>query len=430
MYVLKGFAAHAGLEKNAPGQTNNIGEISTQSLTYSREKGYYNNGTVAPGLLVISFVSEQDGTQVEMDDAMRDQILTITKFAYDITLNDPNTQKETSEFLTQLTTQFGAVASKFTGGKAVTDGRYWMPEYLSWESKLTESTIKLWFSNNAFARQYDEYDYTFVSPIWPLDDFFKRGDIVEQMLKSKTISQITAELQAAKNNHPETVIRVDTYDYHDPIDKTRIVPSNWGILIYGLAGNNIDAIKDGLIDWILGNSTHTRDEWAEILPDIFKKTEFMLIPFWDKYAIPNRTDQTGIYSPIVSTVQVLSKLKEVVTNYPSAHINANAESMSYHFKQVSIASIGGPENRDGLFKLDDIFPDFLTVSTTSQDFNRMSVRTREFGWMLANMVVAAEEFTEYSDIPTGMMKTVRNGRLYLAQSFENITYLVLAKASI
>lgn len=429
MYVLKGFAAHAGLEKNAPGQINAIGELSTQSMTYSREKGYYNNSNVAQGVLVVSFMSEDNKTEVEMTPAMRDEVLKITKFAYDITLTQPNIQLDTSTFLQALTAQFSGEITNITGGKIVTDGRYWMPEFLAWKSRQVDSQIKIWFANQSFAAQYDEYDFTFVSPIWPLDDFFKRGDIVEGLLKSKTISQITAELQTAKNNHPETVIRVETYDYFDPLDTNRVVPSNWGILVYGLAGNNIDAIKEELAKWILDNSTHTRDEWAKILPDIFKKTEFMILPFWDKMAIPNKVNQVGIYSPILTGTAASARLRSFVNNYPAAHINANYQTMTYHYKTIGVAMVGGPENRDNKFKLDELFPDFITVSSTSIDFNRMSLRTQKFAEMLSYMIPAAEDFTENSDIPPGMMKMVRNGKLYLSQSFENVTYLVLVKSN-
>ena len=138
-----------------------------------------------------------------------------------------------------------------------------MPEWVSWKCvedlTLGENEIRVWFVDDSFNEQYDEFEIVVVPPFDNLDDFFKTGTEVENLLKSFDDAARFQRMQNAKDGHPETIIRSQPYNYIDPYNASHKVASNWGLLIYGPAGNNIDAINDALVDFILANSTHTRD---------------------------------------------------------------------------------------------------------------------------------------------------------------------------
>jgi hypothetical protein len=203
------------------------------------------------------------------------------------------------------------------------------------------------------------------------------------------------------------------------------------VLIYGAAGDNIDAIKDALVAYILANSTQTREQWTVILPDIFKRTEFVLIPRWDLYAIPNLTVQAGIHSPVSTLGEALAKAVAVIgSGYPSAHINSHAQLLGHPYKSLHMLAVGGPENRDNKWKITDVFADYIAVASTSLDFNRMSNATKGWALMLADLLLAAEVAEEFSSVPIGMSKTIRNGILYVVKSYQNIHFLMATKASI
>jgi hypothetical protein len=432
MYALKGFIAHALMAVNVPGEVAKIGELSPLSATYSREKGYYTSAA-APNQTLISFLSEQDGVAAQASTDAVDHVHAVIKFIYTKILS--GVEIFADELLVALIEQFPAVAENFACGPIVSndENHNYAPEWVSWTSKvpsLGENAIKMWLVDDAFATQYDEFDIVVVPPMDILDDFFKTGVQVEALLKLRTISQTADKIQQAKGEKPETIVRIDQYDYVDPLNSAHRVPSTWGILIYGAAGNNIDSIKDALVDFILANSTHTREQWTPILPDIFKRTEFIIIPQWDKYALPNRETSVGIYSPFANLTGALAKIKSLVTNYPESHINSHATAFGHPYKSLSVLAIGGPENRDDLFQLVDVFPDFISVNTASIDFNRQAQATQDWALLLDRLIQAAEEATEFTTLPFAITKTKRNGILYVVASFANIHYLVAAKSSI
>ena len=125
-------------------------------------------------------------------------------------------------------------------------------------------------------------------------------------------------------------------------------------------------------------------------------------------------------------------MRRIVTpavGYQPAHINAQATVMGHHWRSLQVGSIGHIENKDGKVRIDQLFPDLIAVSSTSVDWNKMSLATKNFSYMLSEMIVAAEDFTEFGVIPEGMMKVKRDNRLFLSRSYQGVNYLVLAKAS-
>jgi hypothetical protein len=260
-----------------------------------------------------------------------------------------------------------------------------------------------------------------------LNDFFRPGNDVEVLLKARTYPEEVALIQAAKDGKPETIVRAEVYDYVDPFNNAHRVPSKWTVLIYGAAGDNIDTIKDALVDYILENSDHTRDEWKDILPDLFRRTEVVMMPLWSQYAIPNRVTQEGIYSPFVQAAPAMALLKTLVPDYAGSHVDTYGSFFGHTYRSLVVAAVGGPENRDDKFRLVDFYPDYISVSTGSVDFIRMSAATRAWAIALDQMIQVAEKMGDFTDIPIGMTRLTRNGALFLVKSIDNVHFLVAAK---
>lgn len=429
MLTLKGFAIHEQLADNTPGVVSKIGEISTQSLTYSRDKGYYNNAG-APAVGLVSFLAKRDDAAIRLPVGVANQAILIAKYVYDKTITSSNPIYQ-DELLNDLIDHFAAEADNFACGDIVQDdsGRYYAPAWVSWQSKTAgeENRIKIWMSDPAFMAQYDEYAITVIPPMENLNDFFRPGNDVEVLLKARTYPEEVALIQAAKDGKPETIVRAEVYDYVDPFNNAHRVPSKWTVLIYGAAGDNIDTIKDALVDYILENSDHTRDEWKDILPDLFRRTEVVMMPLWSQYAIPNRVTQEGIYSPFVQAAPAMALLKTLVPDYAGSHVDTYGSFFGHTYRSLVVAAIGGPENRDDKFRLVDFYPDYISVSTASVDFIRMSAATRAWAIALDQMIQVAEKMGDFTDIPIGMTRLTRNGALFLVKSIDNVHFLVAAK---
>lgn len=431
MYAIKGFVSHASFSDNTVGKVATIGEISTKSLTFSREKGQYTTSN-APDLTLTTFLSAVDGVLQPVPGLLVEHILKICKFVYGKTLNSTQ-QVYADELFNDLITTFAGEAENFSGGQIITDGKSYMPEWISWkyvkDSTYGNNEIRVWFVDDSFQSQYDEFQIVVVPPLVNLDDFFKTGTEVENAVNAVTETLRWQQVQSAKDGYPETIVSSIPYDYNDPYNASHKVPTNWAILMYGNAANNVDAVNRSVEDYILANSTHTRDEWIKIFPDIFKHTEFILVPVWWQYAVAQKETQEGLYSGVLNMTQAIGKLKEVVSTYPANQIEYFGSSMAHVYKGLAILSVGSIDNRDNLFRITDVFPDYFPVSTTSLDFNRMSQNTRDFMNMLQQMLLISETMTEYSSIPmnAGFSKAIRGGVLYLVKNYKNINYFVAAK---
>lgn len=432
MFIIKGFAPHAAFFNNAEHVVNPIGEISSLSNTFAKDKGLYANRQISDSIAVKTFECQENNVTKVMPNAVRDQILEIIKFVYDYTINQPGIQVDHAELVTALITQFGSVAKDINAGAIVSDGQFFVPEYVGWKQG-TEATVTIWMADAAFQAQYPNYEITVISPIWsegapyPIDGFFRPGAEVEQMLRDMTMTEMAERMQMAKDLYPETYMSIPAFDYHDPQNVSRVVPSYWGILVYGAAGNNLDSIKDAIQDFILSNSNHSRDEWANILPDIFKRTEFMLVPNWGKMSVPDTQAEKGIYNSVMSDKEINALLKRIVTGYQATQINNYGTMTGWPWRSLAMCIVGNYENRDAKFRIDDVYPDWISVASTSPDFGRMSLRTRKWFEKIQEMVFLAETFKEFDVPPAGVTRIVRNNRLYLAASIENIHYLVLCK---
>ena len=433
MFALKAFASHSLFINNTPGVISAVGEISTKSLTYAREKGSYKSINSAE-IELTTFTSMLNGLQFQLTTDIVDEIINIVKYIYNKAITIQGVVYR-DEILQYLLTTYAATSFNFDSGNVVDNGRYFVPEWISWESKNTGNigagnVIKIWLSDPSFQLQYDDYEIVVVPPIVPLDNFFLPASMVNTQVNAVNMSAMINNIQIAKNNYPETIIRSESFNYIDPYNSLNTFPTVWNLLIYGEAGNNIDIIQNTLINYILANSTKLKADWTILLPDLFKRTEFSIFPDWTRWGIPNRALVTGIYSPITNLTNSLTLLNNTVKNYPTAHINANASVLPQAYKSLSLLIVGSPDNKNNAFKISDIFSDYINVPTSSADFNRMSTITQAWVTMIATMIVTAENMNPFSSVPSGMSKVTRNGILYLVSNYNNIDYLVAAKMSL
>jgi hypothetical protein len=432
MYVLKSFIINTTFANNTPGVVAKLGELSSIGATFSREKGIYSNRNNAPNLTLMTFISKDGDTAIKIPTTIADQVLKVCNFVYNQTLSG-QVDILPGVLLENLITNFVGDASDFICGNMVSDGSYTLPEWLSWKCLTddghTENFLKVWFVDESFQQQYDEYEIYVIPPFDTLDNFHKPGTEVELLVKALTSSATMDRIQLAKSKYPDTVTRTNTYDYIDPLNSNHVVPTDWSVLIYGPTGDNVDSIKDAIMEHILDRTARTRDEWIKIFPDIFKRTEFIILPLEDQYAIPNRELATGIYSPFVVHANAPAKMKQYAAQYPQPHIDSNLVTFGHPYRSVALLAIGSPDNRNGVFKLNQMFKDFISVTSTSVDFNRMSKKTQDWAYMIEQMLFAAESASQYTTIPVGMTKVRRDGILYITRSYENVNYLVVAKSN-
>jgi hypothetical protein len=433
MYNLKGFINYPSLVSNVPDQVAVLGEISRNSLTYAKDITLHTSVS-APGVAALAFFSQRDAVVVDVPPTTKDLALKLSLYiltqatAGSIT-NDP------AAFRQLILAEFGTVLTSFSSGKMLTNGTVWMPEWVVFEqATLGEpNRVQLWYADESFSGQYDEYFIELVHPLIPYDLFFQDPLVVIEALKNYPFDEKLEEAHAKREQYPYTNLRSMTYDYVNPRNPSMRYPARWLALLYGVAADNPDLIGDKIVEELLSNSTHSRDEWEAILPDLFKKTEFIITPFWNNYSVPAGILEAGFYSPTVDPRKMLPFLRKTAIGpgYTSGWVDANYELSSNTYKSIAFGVVGNPQNREGIVSFYKRFPDYMLVTNNTADFDRMDQETTG-AWMLVfwRLLKAAETMDRYSSVPTGVSRQMRGGIVYASAMFQRTNYMVVTKSSL
>ncbi|AEH03604.1 virion structural protein [Pseudomonas phage PhiPA3] len=433
MYILKGFYSYPALISNVPDVVAKFGELSSNSSTYAKDKTIH-TGTSTPNTCFISFHSVKDETTVvDLTGNMKDQVLKIGEFIYQQSIQ--GTIRDNPDVLRQLVmAEFGTKISTFTSGRMLTNNTIWMPEYVKFTviEANNPNEVTIWLCDESFAAQYDEYEIEIVHPLVPYDQFFQDPLIVKQLLEAYDLPAKLEEVQAARGDYPYTFLKAFMFAYHNPRDTTMQFPAHWIAIVYGQAGNNPDLIKDKIVKEILEGSTHPREEWEVILPDLFLTTEYIFTPFWNQYSVPNSDFRAGIYSPTVDPRKRVALLRRTArgSGYTDVWVNNNYELSANIYKSIAFGAIGNPKNRGGITKFSQKWPDYMIVSNDSPDIDRMSPDTVAWTMLFSKLLKAAEAMTLYTSVPAGVSRMVRDGVIYASAYYKNVNYMVVSKASV
>ena len=426
MLTIKGFASHTKLFDNAQNATSVFGELSPHARSFSREISSYTS-TLASDVILDVFVSKTETeARAAISTEFQEQMLKISKWCYTEGLTFTATTTK-ADFATKLLNEFFGVISDLTVADLVTSTNRKMPSWISFTlSGNPANKIKIWFNNNSFEQEYDEYEIVIIPPMDNLNTFFRPVSEINAALAARNISRLAEMLQEAKSKKPETILRVETVDYINPNTNTAIT-TNWGVLIYGPQGDNPDARKAALIAYILAHSNEPTSSWKQIVPDLFRTTQMFILPRWTKYAIPNRTDKVGIYSPISSVTESLDYAKSILTQLPALHIEQNLQVTHHTYSSISLLAVGGIDNYLSKFKLSDYFGDYIAEASTNQDFNRQDELTKDWSNQLDRALQTAESMTSISSLPNGFRRTLIGTKLCLAFTFNKVEYIVVSK---
>lgn len=428
--VVKGFVTINAYVNNTPGQISTLGELSTWSRTYSKEKGEYLSDAV-PGFKLTTFkvADLSTGVQQVVPQSLVKQALEVVSSCINYATSHIRPY-DSIDFKNTLLTNFFQKMGDLQVGVFADNGAISLPEWLSWKSLDNNDTIvKIWLSDAAFQDQYDEYEIVVIPPVDNVDFMFSDYNVALSAIQARTMAQLSDKIQVIKGDNPETYLRLMDFDYVNRININQKNKSTWATLIYGKTGDNIDSIKDAIVEFILANSVHTKPEWEVVLPDVFKRTEFVLIPRWDKIAIPNLGDLANLYSSMMMPSECVSFAKSVIDFYDDAFIDNNVTVFPYDYKGLSVVAVNGNTNTVGFETLSGLYSDYIPVPSTSADFNRMQLRTRDWMIFVEKLLIIAETVTVYSSVPLFARKQYRNGIMFISGMHNNVNYLVAAKSN-
>lgn len=434
MYKLKAFCQIAALVDNTVDVVAPIGELSDRGFTYAKNKERLTS-SASPGYTLFGFSSKRDNKVEQVDGVLAQNLLAVCKWAYDQAVI-PKFNSSTESFRTLFIEQWGDKYSIYSIGQmTLAGGGAWMPAYIELhDGKDDTLQYKIWFASTIFEQQYDEYVIDVVSPVEELDVFFEGRQAVKIALDEFTHDIKMEKVQALRDIYSETYISGPMYEWYDPAapkDPAMRIPAYFTALIYGIAGNNVDAIKEAIQEHILANSTHPKADWEKVFPEIFTATEFIFVPFWNKYAVPNRVLETGIYASYFNLNYAKAEVTRLVRGegYTDEYISGNVQGLVANHRAISLGVVGGPRNRDGIVEFGMRYPDYICVDPLSTDFMRMSPTTRRLAGILAEILPVAEAVTPDSSIPVKFSRMTRDGVLYVTYNLDRFQIVVATKYS-
>lgn len=432
MYQLRGFVPISAFSDNAEGKVAAIGELSSLSRSFSRDVNFIRVAE-SPDVALAVFNNTRDGVVVDPEVVYYTLLLNVSQWIFTQSISG-DLSKDQNTLLQNLNAAFTTRAKFSEVGEIVSNGRYWFPSYIvcsALESTDADSLLKVWYTDDAFRREYDLFEHVISPPptFDNIDDFFLPAATVITRIKAMNAETVNTQNNKYRGDYPETKLITTNYDYVSPLDETDTYPTPWSAFVYALAGISADSLRDSVVDYILKNSTHTRDEWEKIFPDLFTPTEFYIIPYWDKYSLPDNQLVAGFYSPTVPLKSQLKTAKKYAfgTDYTDAHLTDNLCISGNLYRSMQFLSIGNPKNRNAPTDFVTLWPKYAMISTTAIDFGRIPPETRAFMIALTSLLQAAEVATAFSVIPEGMTRVVRNNVTYMTMVHAKVQYVIPAK---
>lgn len=453
-FSIKAFVSYGALNSNAANVVSNLGELSLYCGTFAKDRQLIttNTETTPDTTADITIFTCNDTVPVKqvIPPVIEPLLKGIAKWCYGESINGTFSGM-TNTFSSAFITEFGDRTEGLVVGGMVNKDLLWLPSYITFFVKtdvvydppesMPEANnpmrVRLWFSDAAFSTQYDDFEINFIPPVDDIDSLLGSANVVAQQLGQRTPPELTMLIQDSADGKPFTVVRTLNFKYHYKNSFQQTANAYWTFVIWGAYGDNIDILRMRLAEWILANSAHTQAEWSAIFPDIFAATEFIVVPLWNQYAIPNLTLDYAMYSPSVTVEDAQTMLHgtAIGQDYTVQHVDDNASFLSVAYKSIACLAVGGPHNLDNKFVLMDVIPDYIAVPPSSIDFDRMSNATRNWAYHIFSMLLTAETMTEASDLPAGMMRVKRTNAnndeiLYLVSTINDIQYLMVSKQSL
>jgi len=427
--IVKGFINVHSLLSNVPGHTSVIGELSALGYTYSFEKGFYQNKDYPNYDLITFLCADEQGAEQVLPAASVTFTMRVMQalMAYYGSRLPPYSHDNLRVYLyTELPNQI----AQLEVGDVMTQNGKSLPQWISYVEAATGNQFYIWLCDEAFRQQYDGYNIIVVPPLPHIDALLYPFNTVANLIVEEPVDLLMRRAEDAKQSRPETYTRVYRFDRIDPTNPTRRIETLWPILIYGDAGDNIDSIKDAIIDYILQHTSHTRSQWEAIYPEIFKRTEFIVLPRWDKIAAPNMLTQTGLYSSLIEPNEAISFALQHIDFYTTIHTRQNICLVPCAYKSLMLEIINGQFNIDGRKVFSDLYADYMPIPSVSLDFNRMTIKTQELVYKLEEMLLVAEKMTRYSFIPKTMKRIRRSNKIYLSRIIDNINFVIVPKTTL
>lgn len=427
MHTLVGFISYPDLVDNTLDTISPIGEISTDSLTFSKQTGFYKNPDILNTQLYTFEIEEN-----EVDNSQKalevEQALKIGRVIYDLA-----TAGEFDEALVNFNQKFRAnIDIEFAlsdASRPITfNGNVW-PTSLRYRIRGSEETHYLWFSDTEFQRGYNFYEIEVITPIENVDDFFLDTASLNYKLSQNDTVTILDRAASIRDAYPYSKLKALNFKFYvQPGNEESVIKTTWTLLIYGKQGTHTLAYLDKLQKYILSKSTQPVEVWEEHLPEIFKPIEFFFYPLWNLVAIPNKTTHSAYHKSFVNLSEMISTVSRFTSETQDLMERIDITSLPY--RGLSLASVSSIKNPEELRTIQKFIPDYFSVPITSYEFGKMAPDTQKWVMEIYSLLGKAETYRQGDPLPQGYFLITRNASNYIAKTISGVHYTMITRESL
>lgn len=425
MRQLKGFVTFPSFTDNEPGKVSKIGELSANSLTFSSTLGIYKNPKFNDVLFYCFYASEEEEVKITPSDSNVELATRIGRRFIEWN-RDELIPDNIEELIPQIEFEFGLRLSNVRVGEWAVKEGVKIPSRIIFNDRRDNTEITLWFSDDHFSVEFFEYEQRFVSPLENLDDLIDNPEkVVEEMSDFDTVDFIN-RISVTRNTSPYTKLTAEKFDWFNPTIPGHKISLPWGLILYGVRGGHPLLVLEGLRNWILENSVHPVEVWSDVLPDVFKPNEFIMIPHW--YF---KNCESGYGSTLsVSILQEVLGKYVVGINYTNNSRLSNTQISPFYKNGLMLSITGANSNRNNRVRIQSLYHDFTYIEPEDNDFTHLSETTRNFIIFLKEFIELSKTDRTLLDNDSLGIPLERNGNYYLATIYEDFIYMTPFKDSV
>lgn len=422
-----GFGSISRFIDNGSDKISPFGELSVYSSTFVKDTGKYRSED-SPGYFLTTFKTQekQTGEFQPLSTLQADLILNTVRACVAYT-SSHSLPYDLDNFKMAIIAEYPNDVADLNFGPLVYHAGIALPQFIEYLSPALGMEVKVWLSDSAFRDQFTDSVITVVPVIDNINDFFLRYEEATEKVKAVSITQMTDRMQQAKKDSPDTVIKIlefDFYNRHNNEIKQKVM---WGFLIYGQEGDNIDILKDKLAEYLIENSDYEEADWENIFPEIFQRTEFLLVPRWDQLATKNLKDLSSLYSQVIPLSDLTGFVEDFLGFYGgTAFVRNNTYAINFAWRYLGSTITNGLKNAPDKKDWKKMFPDYIPTGVGS-DMGRMAVATQDWLYFINEVLRQAETATPVTQLPSGMRRVMRGEKLFISSPHKNVNYLVACK---
>lgn len=427
--VIKAFVSNTAAKNNSINGVAVFGELSSYARTFSKDIMEYASN-LYPSIELNILHAVNNTTTVSPEANSTDLLLEIGNWVYERGILLAGSSSATlQDFIAAFENRFTGFVSGITASALRSNGNFRLPEMIQFSmtpNAGVETSVTLWFGIESLEANYDIYSIQVVAPVETLSVFFQSREAVQTALAARPVDTMMQLVDTAKAKKPPTHISTLTVTWYNVAQPSQSLACTWFVLIYGPRGNSSEAIQQALTTFILANSTQTAANWKLVMPDLFRITQFTILPRWDKFAIAS-TSIAGIYSPQGKVSEMLTFAQSKLPSLGNTFINNNLETTHHPYRSIQLLSVPGEDNRQGALSLVELIPDYIGQEAIAEDFNRQSEYTRRWVTEMGNLLRVAELYGISATLAPGMRIVTHLGLECVSMKIKDVEFLVALK---